>query len=64
MDSVVAGPTGPARRKERTMTDHDAVYEPPALVELGDFTDVTLGYFFGLTPDWLIRFFNLCPTGC
>ncbi|WP_305783665.1 lasso RiPP family leader peptide-containing protein [Symbioplanes lichenis] len=46
------------------MTDHSAVYEPPALVELGDFTDVTLGYFFGLTPDWLVRFFNLCPTGC
>jgi hypothetical protein len=31
---------------------HEDIYEPPMLVEVGDFTELTLGLWFGCPSDW------------
>jgi hypothetical protein len=47
------------------MTEQDDFYQPPALVEVGDFAAVTNGITFpGRTPDWAWPVINLCPDGC
>lgn len=43
--------TEPDRRNDRngraTMSDEISTYEAPAMIELGEFTEATLGIFFG-----------------
>ncbi|MEV6632786.1 lasso RiPP family leader peptide-containing protein [Actinoplanes sp. NPDC051470] len=39
------------------MTEQNDVYEPPALTDLGDFEELTLGTWFGLNWDLSQWFF-------
>jgi hypothetical protein len=41
-------------------------YEPPALVEIGDFTELTRGIPWGRFADgfWWAIFPSICPDGC